>query len=99
MKTPVDRHDFSNKPFPKKIRSFDYDAKCKILKVAKSRGVRWKSYYWIYVSMALRGKHMVIEDVGNGIWKGFFRNAFLGFFNEKCLRNKQESTRLEIILV
>jgi len=35
--------------------------------------------------------------IGNG--KVFFRNVFLGFFDEKHLRNKQQSTRLEINLV
>ncbi len=40
------------------------------------------------------GKHIAIEDIGHGIWKVFFRNVFLGFFAEKHLRNKQQSTRL-----
>ncbi len=39
-------------------------------------------------------KHIAIEDIGNAIWK-----VFLGFFDEKHLRNKQQSTRLEINLV
>ncbi len=47
------------------------------------------SYYWVYVSAALKGKHIAIKDIGNGIWKVFFRNVFLGFFDEKHLRNKQ----------
>lgn len=99
MKTPAYCHDFSNRPFPEKIPNFEYDSKYKILKVTKSGAIRWKSYYWVYVSAALKGKHVAIEDIGNGIWKVFFRNVFLGFFDEKHLRNKQQSTRLEINLV
>ncbi len=44
-------------------------------------------------------KHIAIEELGNGIWKVYFRNVFLGFFDERHLRNKQQSTRLEINVV
>ncbi len=40
-----------------------------------------------------------IHDQGNGIWKVFYRNVFLGYFNEKQLRNKQKSIRLDTNLV
>lgn len=99
MKTPADIHDFSTRPFPERIPNFDYDTKYKVLKVTESGAIRWKSYYWVYVSAALKGKYIAIEDIGNGIWKVFFRNVFLGFFDQRNLRNKQESTRLETNLV
>lgn len=99
MKTPADIHDFSTRPFPEIIPNFDYDTKYKVLKVTESGAIRWKSYYWVYVSAALKGKYIAIEDIGNGIWKVFFRNVFLGFFDQRNLRNKQESTRLETNLV
>ena len=61
--------------------------------------VRWKSYCWVYVSAALKSKYVGIEELGNGIWKVFYRNVFLGFFNQNDLRKKQQSTRLETNLV
>jgi transposase InsO family protein len=99
MKTPADIHDFSTRPFPERIPNFDYDTKYKILKVTESGAIRWKSYYWVYVSAALKGKYAAIENLGNGIWKVFYRNVLLGYFDEKHLRNKQQSTRLETNLV
>ena len=99
MKTPADVHDFSARPFPEKIPNFDYDSKYKVLKVTKNGSIRWKSYYWVYVSAALMDKYVAIEDIGNGIWKVFYRNVLLGFFDERHLRNKQQSTRLETNLV
>ncbi len=99
MKTPAYIHDFSHRPFLEKIANFDYDSKYRILKVTKSEAVRWKSYYWVYISAALKGKYIAIEDIGNGIWKVFYRNVFLGFFDEKHLRNKQQPTTLETNLV
>ena len=99
MKTPADVHDFSARPFPEKIPNFDYDSKYKVLKVTKNGSIRWKSYYWVYVSAALMDKYVAIEDIGNRIWKVFYRNVLLGFFDERHLRNKQQSTRLETNLV
>jgi hypothetical protein len=47
----------------------------------------------------LKGKYVGIENLSNGIWKVFYRNVFLGYFNENELRNKEQSTRLETNLV
>jgi hypothetical protein len=40
-----------------------------------------------------------IEPVGNGIWRVYYRNIFLGFFDETNLRNKDQHARLETNLV
>jgi len=99
METPASMHNFSTRPFPEKIPHFDYNTNLKVLKVTQNGAIRWKSYYWVYLTAALKGKYVGIEDLGNGIWKVFYRNVFLGFFNEKQLRNKESSTRFETNLV
>ena len=99
METPASAHSFSTKSFPEKIPNFDYNSNLKILKVTQNGAVRWKSYYWVYLTAALKGKYVGIQDIDNGIWKVFYRNVFLGFFNENELRNKESSTRLETNLV
>jgi transposase InsO family protein len=99
MKTPAEIHDFSTRTFTERISNFDYDPIYKVLKVTQNGAIRWKSYYWVYLTAALKGKHVAIEDIGNGIWKVFYRNVLLGYFDEKQLRNKQRSTRLETNLV
>ena len=99
MKTPADTHDFSTRPFLERIPDFHYDAKYKVLKVTQNGSIRWKSYYWVYVTASLMGKYVGIQEMGNGIWRVFYRNVFLGFFDEKYLRNKEQATRLEINLV
>jgi hypothetical protein len=53
----------------------------------------------VYLTSALKGKHVGLEDSGNGIWKAYYRDEFLGFFDERHLRNKESSTRLETNLV
>ena len=44
-------------------------------------------------------KHIGTEEVGNGIWKVFYRNVFLGYFNEKDIRDKEKPIRLSTNLV
>jgi hypothetical protein len=99
MKTPASVHDFSATPFLERIPTFDYNSKQKVLKVTRNGAIRWKSYYWVYLTAALKGKHVGIEDLGNGIWKVYYRSVLLGYFDEKHLRNKEQATRLETNLV
>tara|TARA_R110002073_G_C9390546_1_gene573720 strand:- start:45 stop:1226 length:1182 start_codon:yes stop_codon:yes gene_type:complete len=94
METPASMHSFSNRPFPERLPKFDYEPNMKVLKVTQNGAMRWKSYYWVYLTSALKGKYVGIENIGNGIWKVFYRNVFLGFFNENNIRNKQVSIRL-----
>lgn len=85
MKTPADCHDFSNRPYPENIPKYDYPSKMKVMKVMKvyqNGSMRWKSYYWVYLTAGLKGKYVGVEDQGNGIWRVFYRDVFLGYFNE-----------------
>ena len=65
MKTPAAVHDFSTRPFPEKIPRFDYEPNWKVLKVTQNGAIRWKSYYWVYLTAALKGKYVGIEELGN----------------------------------
>ena len=99
MKTPASVHNFSTRPFPERIPNFDYDSSMKVLKVTKNGSVRWGSYNWVYLSASLQGKYIGALEMGNGIWRVFYRNVFLGYFNENELRTKEQSVRLETNLV
>lgn len=99
METPAYVHNFSTRPFTERITQFDYNYNMKVLKVTQNGAIRWKSYYWVYLTSALKGKYVGIENLGNGIWKVFYRDVFLGFFNEKNIRDKQLSIRLSQNLV
>lgn len=91
IETPSSIYDFSNRPFPERVPGFEYGANMKIMKVCQNGTVRWKSYHWVYLTTALKGKYVAIEEIGKGIWKVFYRNVFLGFFYEKNIRDKQVS--------
>ncbi|MDW7691350.1 IS481 family transposase [Flammeovirgaceae bacterium SG7u.111] len=99
METPASAHQFSTRPYPEIIKDFDYNSNLKIMKVTQNGAIRWKSYHWIYLTAALKGKYVGVEDIGNGIWRVFYRNVFLGYFDEKNIRDKQVSIRLSQNLV
>lgn len=71
----------------------------KVMKVCQNASLRWKSYYWVYLTAGLKGKYVGVEDQGNGIWRVFYRDVFLGYFNENKIRDKQVSIRLSQNLV
>ena len=94
METPASIHNFSTKPFPERIPNYEYEPEMKVLKVTQNGALRWKAYYWVYLTASLKGKHVGVLEMGNGIWRVFYRNVFLGFFDEKNIRDKEKSIRL-----
>jgi hypothetical protein len=99
METPAKVHKHSHRPFPERIKPWEYPSNMKVIKVTKNGSARWGAYWWVYVSGSLAGKHIGIEEIGNGIWKVWYRNVFLGYFNEKDIRDKEKSVRLSTNLV
>jgi len=94
METPASIHDFSARPFPERIANYDYDPEMKVLKVTQNGAMRWGAYYWVYLTASLKGKYVGVVEMGNGIWRVHYRNVFLGFFDEKNIRDKEKSIRL-----
>ncbi len=98
-KTPAFIHDFSTRPYLERIPDFDYESTYRVIKFTRNGAIRWKTYYWVYLTADLKRKYVGLEDSGNGIWKAYYRDVLLGFFVERHLRNKESSTRLETNLV
>ena len=99
METPASVHLFSTRPFTERIKLFDYNSKFKIMKVTQNGALRWKSKHWVYLTIALKGKYVGVEELGNGIWSIYYYNVFLGYFDDMNIRNKQTSIRLSQNLV
>lgn len=59
--------DFSNRPYPEKIPKYDYNLTMKVMKIFQNGAMRWKSYYWVYLTAGLKGKYVGAENQGNGI--------------------------------
>ena len=99
METPASVHEYSLKTFPEKISHYDYPPHLEQWYVTLNGAIRWKSFYWVYMSRALAGKHVGMEELGNGIWKVYYRDVFLGYFNEKKIKVKNKSIRLSTNIV
>jgi hypothetical protein len=90
METPASTHNFTARPFPEKIASFDYEPDMKVYKVTQNGSISWGAYNWVYLSASLTGKYVGTLEMGNGIWRVFYRSVFLGYFNENELRTKEK---------
>jgi transposase InsO family protein len=99
METPLSQHNFSTRPFPEKILSYDYPPNMKVMKVTQNGAMRWGAYFWVYMSQNLASKYVGAEHIGNDIWKVYYRNVFLGYFNQNELRTKEQTVRLGTNLV
>jgi hypothetical protein len=49
--------------------------------------------YWVYITAGLKGKYVGAEDQGNGIWRVFYRDVFLGYFNS-TLSNETSTIKI-----
>lgn len=85
-KTPASVHVRSNKEYSSKIISWDYPSNIQVRRVFKNGAIRWGSDDWVMVSTALIDKYIGLEELGNGIWRVFFRSKLLGYLDEKTLR-------------
>ena len=94
MKTPKAIHKYSRRKFPNKIEEYQYDHHIKLKYVTQNGALRWKAFYWVYLSRALAGKHVGIQELGNGIWKVFYREIFLGYINDNLFKYKGNGIRL-----
>lgn len=99
METPGSVHEFSNRTFPEKIKSYDYPPELEPHYVTLNGAIRWKSFYWVYMARGLAGKHVGMEQISESIWKVYYRNVFLGYFDEKTNRLKNKSVRLSTNMV
>ena len=99
METPAKVHQHSKKIFPERKRNYDYPSHMKVMSICNNASVRWKSYYWVYMSRGLIGRYAGAEEPRNGIWKVYYRKVFLGYFNENDIREKEKSIRLSTNLV
>lgn len=80
----------SERPFPEKIKEWDYPNHFKLRYVCKNGCLRWGKREWVMVSTALSGKNIGLEEVGEGVWRVYFRQIVLGYLNEKekCIVDK-----------
>jgi transposase InsO family protein len=69
METPASVHKYSTRLFPERIPEYEYHSDMQVMKVTQNGSIRWRTYYWIYLTASLKGKHVGVLEMGNGIWR------------------------------
>jgi hypothetical protein len=85
-KTPASVHIKSDRSFSNRIEPWDYPSDFTVRRVFKNGAIRWDSDNWVMVSTPLIGKDIGLYELGNGIWRVYFRNKLLGHLDETSLR-------------
>jgi len=99
MKTPNEVHSYSSRTFNPKIPPYNYDPNMKILKVSKNGATRWGHSGWLYISRAAIKRYIGLLNIGNGIWKVYYRDVFLAYFDEKLKQHNLQTIKLTRAIV
>jgi len=91
--TPASVHVRSNREYSPEVMPWDYPREYSVSRVYKNGAIRWGSDHWIMVATPLIGRDIGLLELGNGIWRVFFRSKLLGYLDEKCLRIQDEKGR------
>ncbi len=95
LETPGSVHEYSPRQFKKNIEEWVYPSYCEVRRVTKNGALRWRSTKWVMVSTSLVDKFVGLEELGDGIWRIYFRQKMLGYFDENKLRIMDELGRLK----
>ncbi len=83
LKTPASKHEISDRKYPETIVEWEYQ-KDVIEKYVSCNGlVITGRNAWLFLTTALAGKNVGFEEIGNRIYRIFFREFFLGYADMK----------------
>jgi len=86
MEVPKTVHEKSNRSYPKEITRWEYPAEFLVKHVCGNGNVRSGKSRWIPISTALSNKNIGLEELGEGIFRIWFRDFILGYLDETDLR-------------
>lgn len=95
LETPGSVHEYSPRLYKDKIEEWVYPSQCEVRKVTKNGALRWASTKWVMVSTTLIDKYVGLEELGGGVWRIYYRQKMLGYFDEEKLRIQDEIGRLK----
>ena len=86
MVTPKTVYERSKRRYPKEIEEWHYPPEYKVRYICKNGIIRVGKKDSIFVGTAFKEKKLGFEDIGNGIYRVWFREFFLGYLNEHELK-------------
>ena len=79
MKTPASVHTYSQIKYPDKISEWIYPKEIYVRYVTTTGGIKIGKNNMLYLSTVLGGKDVGLEELGNKIYRVYFREFFLGY--------------------
>jgi len=73
MVTPVSIYEKSKRSYPKKIEEWSYPSEYRVRNICKNGIIRVGKDDSIFVGTAFKGKQLGFEDIGEGIYRVWFR--------------------------
>ena len=86
MVTPSTVYEKSKRSYPKKIAPWIYPGEYKVRNICKNGIIRVGKDDRIFVGTAFKEKQLGFEDIGEGIYRVWFREFLLGYLNEHELK-------------
>lgn len=86
MVTPSSIYEKSKRLYEEHIEEWEYPSDYKIKNVCNNGIIRVGKSDSIYVTTALKGKKVGLEEIGEGIFRIYFRDFLLGYLDEGTLQ-------------
>jgi transposase InsO family protein len=83
MKMPASVHEISDRKYPETIVEWEYPKEVIEKYVSHNGAVRTGKNDWLFLTTALSGKNVGFEEIGNRIYRIYFREFFLGYADMK----------------
>lgn len=80
--TPASRYVTSPRPLPTRLPSLEYPAHWEVRRVTSNGCIRWHSAS-VFVTSALSGEDIALEEVDDALWTVRFGGVALGRFDER----------------
>jgi putative transposase len=79
---PAARYAPSARPYPRRLRAVEYPGHFDVRRVYNHGDIRWDGRR-LFVSEALRGEHIGLEEVEDGIWDLYFASVRLARLDQR----------------
>jgi len=86
MRTPAAVHVKSEREYNARIPEWYYPNEYKVRYICRNGSIRIGKANWLFVTTALIEKNIGLEEMGNGIYRIYFRQFFLGYLDEKNMK-------------
>ena len=82
QRPPIEFYEPSPRPYPERLPPLDYPKDFVTRKVSSNGSIRGLSSP-VFITKALEGQHIALEEKGDGIWSVYFAKSLIGRLDER----------------